>query len=140
MKIFDFSKHSTKQERDKMIGDIYALALEAEKSYREIKIDDGTDKKTPKQHRGYWRLIGVILPFLSKTYPEINSKDDASDFIKMQCNYFKVIKTKHKEIVLPRSLKEASKKDLMEFIEKIYFVCEFYGLKDYELTKQETED
>jgi hypothetical protein len=93
--------------------------------------------KTRKQHNGYWRLISLVYPFLSEDYGEIKSIDDTHEFIKIQAGFFKVIKTKHKEVVIPKSLKEATKIDAMNLIDKLYFICNFYEIKDYELKSQE---
>lgn len=94
--------------------------------------------KTPKQHRGYWRLIGIILPYLQEAYKgQISNSNDVSDFIKIECGYFKQVQTKTKTVVLAKSLKDATKDNMNEFIEKIYFICEFFKIKDYKLTSEE---
>lgn len=94
--------------------------------------------KTNKQLRGYWRLICLILPYLKEAYKgEISNKNEASDFIKIQCNYCREIKTKTKVIILAKSLKEITKEKMKELIEKIYEVCEFFNIKNYELRPEE---
>lgn len=96
------------------------------------------ESKSSKQARAYWRLIDLVFPHLQQCYQgEISSKDDASDFLKIECGYYKVIKTKTKKVILAKSLKEASKEELMALIEKLLFLCEFFGLKNYELTSDE---
>lgn len=35
---------------------------------------------------------------------------------------------------------KASVKDIMMMIEKMYEICEFFGVKDYELSPQEERD
>lgn len=139
MKIeFDF-RNKTEREKDKLIGEGYAYLVEAAKQGRNIKIDDVEEGKSGKQLRGYWRLIGLIQPFIEEGYG-IKGKDEISSFIKRQNNFLKEIKTKKGTIFIEKSLTKATKQDLMNLIEKIYFICEFYEIKDYELKPQEQRD
>jgi len=132
--------NKTEREKDKLIGEGYAYLVEAAKQGRNIKIDDVEDGKSVKQLRGYWRLIGLIQPFIEEDYG-IKGKDEVSDLLKMQCKYYKEVFTKHQGyIILVKSLRDATKEDLMTLIEKIYFICEFYEIKDYELKPQEQRD
>lgn len=96
------------------------------------------ENKSSKQLRAYWRLVGLVFPFLQQCYKgDISSTEEVSNFLKIECGYFKAVKTKTKEIVLAKSLKEASKQELMMLIDKLLFLCEFFGVKDYELTSDE---
>jgi len=131
----DFS-NKTKLQKNALIGEGYFYLQEAAELGKSLVI---SEKKTLKQHRGYFRLIDLLLPYLSKSYGEINNKDDADDFIRIESGYFKVVKTKNKKIVLPRSIKTATKEDLMKLINKAYEACEFYDIKNYELTSAETQ-
>jgi hypothetical protein len=133
--LFNFQNKSTFGQLQKQLSDTLCAMLAAGKDFS-VKFDYD---KTPKQHRGYFRLVDLLLPYLSKSYGEINNKDDADDFIRIESGYFKVVKTKNKEIVLPISIKTAAKEDLMRLINKAYEACEFYDIKDYELTSAETQ-
>tara|TARA_R110000787_G_C13101594_1_gene412584 strand:- start:44 stop:484 length:441 start_codon:yes stop_codon:yes gene_type:complete len=98
-----------------------------------------SESKTDKQLRSYWRLVGLVLPYLKESCGNIDDKDEASSFIKAQCGYCKEVKTKNGLVMINRSLKVANKKEIMVMIDKLLFICEFYDIKDYELTKQEKE-
>lgn len=92
--------------------------------------------KTPKQLRYYWRLIGLVVPYLQETHG-LDDKDEVSNFIKVSCGYFKSVKTKGQEVVIPKSLRKASKSEIMTMIDKLMFICEHFGIKDYEITEEE---
>lgn len=97
--------------------------------------------KTGKQHRGYWRLIDLVTPYLKKAYgDEIKTSNDAHEFIKMESGFCKKVKTKKSELVLPKSLTEATLEDMKVLIENLYFVCEFFKIKDYELKSEEERE
>lgn len=138
MKI-DFA-NKTEKEKDKLIGEGYAYLVEAAKQNKNIEINEQEEGKSSKQLKGYWRLIGLIQPFIEESYG-IKGKEDVSNFLKMQCNFCKEVFTKHRGyITLVKSLKDATKEDLKEMIDKLYFICEFYEIKDYELKPQEQRD
>ena len=94
--------------------------------------------KTPKQLRYYWRLVGLVVPYLQETH-SLDDKDEVSDFVKISCNYFKAVKAKGQEVIIPKSLRKASKSQIMAMIEKLIFICEFFKIKDYEITVTEQE-
>lgn len=99
-------------------------------------------RKSGKQLRGYWRLIGLVLPYLQESYgkEQISTNKDASNFIKIECGFFSIVKTKSRSVLLPKSLTKATKEELMQMIEKLYFTCEFFEIKDYQLKPQEQRD
>lgn len=137
MKIdFDFSKKETLGDSQIKVSDTLVEYL---KKGVDFSVSFSSDK-SGKQLRGYWRLIGLIQPFIEEDYG-IKGKDEVSDFLKMQCKYYKEVFTKHQGyIILVKSLRDATKEDLMGLIEKIYFICEFYEIKGYELKPQEQRD
>lgn len=98
------------------------------------------ENKSPLQLRSYWRLVGLVLPHLKEIYKgEIDNKEDVSSFIKTHCKYCKTITAKNGPVLIEKSLKVASKKELITMIERLLFICEHLELEDYELTKQEKE-
>lgn len=97
--------------------------------------------KTPKQLRAYWRLVGLITPYMQETYKgQINNTEDVSNFVKMQCEFYKEVKTRNGNMIIPKSLKIATTTQLKEMIEKLLFMCKFFDIEEYELTSQEEED
>ena len=95
--------------------------------------------KTPKQLRYYWRLVDLVLPYLQETH-SLDDKDEVSDFIKTLCGYFKTVKAKGQDVVIPKSLRKASKSEIMTMIDKLMFICEQFKIKDYEITEKEKQD
>lgn len=136
MKIeFDFSKH---QDFPKLQTEVsFAIAEHIAKGDN-FAVSFSSDK-SGKQLRGYWRLIGLIQPFIEETCG-IRGKDEVSSFVKNQSGFVKKIKTKNGEIFVDKSLTKATKEDLKEMIDKLYFICEFYDIKGYELKPQERRD
>tara|TARA_R110000803_G_scaffold141465_1_gene207901 strand:+ start:70 stop:513 length:444 start_codon:yes stop_codon:yes gene_type:complete len=129
----------TKRESEDLVGKICRQAWELALKCTNFEIEF-KQIKTPKQLRGYWRLVVLATPYLKESYGNIDNKDEASDFIKMLSGFHKEVETKTKKILLPKSLKTASKKDLMKLIEKLLLICEFFEIKDYELKDQEQRD
>jgi len=133
---FDFSKH---QDFPKLQTEVsFAIAEHIAKGDNFAVSFSGD--KSGSQLRGYWRLIGLVYPFIEESYG-IKGKEEVSNFIKMQSGFCKEIFTKHRGYIsLVKSLKDATKEDLKEMIDKLYFICEFYEIKDYELKPQEQRD
>lgn len=136
MKIeFDFSKH---QEFPKLQTEVSFALAEHIAGGDNFTVSFSSDK-SGKQLRGYFRLIGLIQPFIEESYG-IKGKDEVSSFLKRQNGFLKEVKTRKETIFIEKSLTKATKQDLMGLIEKIYFICEFYEIKDYELKPQEQRD
>ena len=92
----------------------------------------GAGKSDP-QHRGYWRLCSLLVPYFQEQYKIIFDKDSVANIVKTSVNFtFIVGKT---EIV--RSIKTATKADMTILIEKLCEMCEYYKIKNYELTSAE---
>ena len=136
MKIeFDFSKH---QDFPNLQTEVSFAIVEHISKGDNFAVSFSSDK-SGKQLRGYWRLIGLIQPFIEESYG-IKGKDEVSSFIKRQNGFLKEVKTRKETIFIEKSLTKATKEDLMGLIDKLYFICEFYEIKDYELKPQEQRD
>lgn len=136
MKIeFDFSKH---QEFSRLQTEVSFALAERIAGGDNFTVSFSSDKQQ-KRLRGYWRLIGLITPYIEESYG-IKGKDEVSSFLKRQNGFLKEVKTRKETIFIEKSLTKATKQDLMGLIEKIYFICEFYEIKDYELKPQEQRD
>ena len=84
----------------------------------------------------YGHPCTLLVPHVRKSYGEMFDKDLVSDLAKISAGY--CVKTKTGN--LPKSLKTISQEDMNTLIEKLYFMCEFYGLKDYELVPYELQE
>jgi hypothetical protein len=116
-------------------GEVSAKLCEFLEGKKDFSVEFKYDK-TPKQHRGYWRLCSLLAPHLQDKYGEVFDKDLVSELVKKSCGY--IITVQKRE--LTKSLKNANRDQLGIFIEKLYQICEFFGLKDYELMPEELRD
>ena len=97
-------------------------------------------KKLPKsrsssQNGGYWRLCTIPAPYVQKEYGEICDKEFVSDLAKLGAGYSKKVS----KSVVPKSLTKATQEEMGMLIEQLYKMCEFFGVKDYELTSYEKQ-
>jgi hypothetical protein len=124
------------------LGDKQAQVSRLMREYFVAKKDFSVEFKEEKNHKsqkslnGYWRICTLLVPHVRKSYGEMFDKDLVSDLAKISAGY--CVKTKTGN--LPKSLKTISQEDMNILIEKLYFMCEFYGLKDYELVPYELQE
>lgn len=127
----------TGQEADKknFCNQVYfeAVAFCAKGEF-EVEFKKLTKSRTLSQNAGFWRICTILAPYVQEQYGEICDKDFVSDMAKLSAGY------SHKvgKQVVPKSLTKATKEDMNILIEKLYSICEHFGLKDYELTPEET--
>ena len=117
------------------LSDVLREHLASGKDF-EINFEEIKKSKSRKSLNGYWRLCGLLAPNISQSYGEIFDKELVSDLVKLSAGYS--VKTKTGD--LPKSLKIISQEKMNVLIEKIYFMCEWYGLKDYELVPHELQE
>lgn len=130
----DFIIHNEKNWGDKQqqVSDTLCRFLTLKESFN-ITF---THIKTPKQLRAYWRLIDLVAPFMIESHG-FKDKDQVSNFVKMQCDYFLNIKTSSGYRQIVYSLSDANKTQLSEMIAKLLFMCEYIGIENYELDDEE---
>ena len=117
------------------LSDVLREHLASGKDF-EINFEEIKKSKSRKSLNGYWRLCWLLAPNISQSYGEIFDKELVSDLVKLSAGYS--VKTKTGD--LPKSLKIISQEKMNVLIEKIYFMCEWYGLKDYELVPHELQE
>lgn len=113
---------------------IIRKVLEGESGDLEISLKSFKLNKSNDQLRGYWRIATNLLPYVKEQYGEICDKDFVSDLAKLGAGYSQRIS----KSVVPKSLTKATKEEMGILIEQLYKMCEFFGMKDYELTSSET--
>ena len=113
---------------------IIRKVLEGESGDLEISLKSFKLNKSNDQLRGYWRIATNLLPYVKEQYGEICDKDFVSDLAKLGAGYSQKIS----KSVVPKSLTKATKEEMGILIEQLYKMCEFFGMKDYELTSSET--
>lgn len=101
----------------------------------EIEFSEVKEGKTPKQHNGYFRLCSLLVPYFQKEYGQICDKDFVSDTAKLSAGY----SNRAGKQIVPKSLTKATLEEMNILIEKLYSICEHFGLKNYELTPYETQ-
>jgi len=89
--------------------------------------------KSPKQLRGYWRLCSILVPHFKDKWGEVFDNQLVSEFVKQRCNY--VVKAQGQ--ILSKSLTVIDMESMNILIEKLYEMCEFFKIKDYELVSEE---
>lgn len=99
----------------------------------EVEFKEIKQARSMSQNAGYWRLCTMLIPYFQKEYGQICDKDFVSDTAKLSASFSNKI---GKQLV-PRSLTTATKEDMNILIEKLYSICEHFGLKNYELTSAE---
>ena len=119
----------------KDVSDATIKFLNCKKDF-EVEFKEVVKSKSDKSLRGYWRLCGLLVPYFQKTHGEIFDKEMVSDLVKLHCNY----SVNRKKMVLPRSLRTINQEQMNILIEKIYQMCEAFGLKNYELLPEELRE
>ncbi len=132
--ILDFS-NKTKLQKDALIGDGYFYLQEAAKLGKSLEIVEVRPKRSLAQNAGYWRICTLLAPHMQEQYGEIIDKEEVSNTAKLAIGY----SVKIGKQASPRSLTKATKEQMNLLIEKLYEMCEFFGLKNYELTSAETQ-
>ena len=127
--------NKTKREKDALIGESYFFIKEMAEQGKNIEIVEIKESRNNKQNAGYWRLCGLLAPHMQKEYGEIIDKEEVSNTAKLAIGY----SVKVGKQASPRSLTKATKEQMNLLIEKLYEMCEFFGLKDYELTSYEKQ-
>ena len=131
--ILDFT-NKTQKEKDKMVGEGYFFLQEAAKLSKSLEIVEVKPKRSLAQNAGYWRICTLLAPHIQEQYGEIIDKEEVSNTAKLAIGY----SVKIGKQASPRSLTKATKEQMNLLIEKLYEMCEFFNLKNYELTSEET--
>lgn len=101
----------------------------------EVEFKNTKKGRTLNQNSGYWRICTILTPYVKKEYGEICDKEFVSDLAKLGAGYSQKVS----KSVVPKSLTKATKEEMGILIEQLYKMCEFFGLKDYELTTTEKQ-
>lgn len=105
-----------------------------EKGEFEIEFKKLTKSRTLSQNAGFWRICTILAPYVQEQYGEMCDKDFVSDLAKLGAGYSQKVS----KSVVPKSLTKATQEEMGILIEQLYKMCEFFGMKDYELTSAET--
>ncbi len=101
-------------------------------SGRDFFIEFKTEK-TAKQLRGFYRICGLLSPYFEESEGTFFDKDMVKEYVKQELNFCTLVKGR----VITKSLTKATRKEMKSLIDRLYEVCEFYELKDYELSGDE---
>jgi len=133
--LFNFQTTDDLGDKQAQVSRLMREYLAAKKDFS-VEFKEEKNPKSQASLNGYWRLCTLLVPHVRKSYGEMFDKDLVSDLAKISAGY--CVKTKTGN--LPKSLKTISQEDMNILIEKLYFMCEFYGLKDYELVPYELQE
>ena len=125
----------TKHEKNALIGEGYFYLQEAARLGKSLEIVEVKPKRSLAQNAGYWRICTLLAPHIQEQYGEIIDKEEVSNTAKLAIGY----SVKIGKQASPRSLTKATKEQMNLLIEKLYEMCEFFNLKNYELTSAETQ-
>lgn len=128
-------RNKTQKEKDKLICDGYFFIQEVAKQGKNVEIAEVKESRSPKQNAGYWRICGLLAPHMQKAWGEVVDKEEVSNTAKLAVGY----SVKIGKQVTPKSLTKATKEEMNLLIEKLYEMCEFFGLGGYELTPHEQQ-
>lgn len=101
----------------------------------EIEFSEVKDPRSLKQNAGYWRICSLLAPHMQKAWGEVVDKEEVSNTAKLAVGY----SVKIGKQVTPKSLTKATKEEMNLLIEKLYEMCEFFGLGGYELKPHEQQ-
>jgi len=96
----------------------------------EIKSD-----KTSKQLRGFYRICGILSPYMAEAEGIFFDKDMVKEYVKQECNYCVVVRGK----MITKSISKATKEEMRILIDKLYELGSFFAAKDYKLTSHEVK-
>lgn len=128
-------RNKIQKEKDKLICDGYFFIQEVAKQGKNVEIVEVKESRSPKQNAGYWRICGLLAPHMQKAWGEVVDKEEVSNTAKLAVGY----SVKIGKQVTPKSLTKATKEEMNLLIEKLYQMCEFFGLGGYELTPHEQQ-
>lgn len=101
----------------------------------EVEFKAVDKKRSLKQNAGYWRICSLLVPHFQKEYGQIFDKELVSETVKLSAGH----SVKVGKQVSPKSLTKATQDEMNILIEKLYEICEHFGLKNYELTSEERQ-
>lgn len=135
MKITFFQSNKTNWTKLQVeLSDAITKHLACGKDFEvEFRIID--KKRSLRQNSGFWRICGLLVPHFQKEYGQIFDKELVSETVKLSAGY----SVKVGKQVSPRSLTKATQDEMNILIEKLYEICEHFGLKGYELTSEEKQ-
>ena len=122
------------EDKKNFCNQVYFQAISlCDKGAFEVEFKKLTKSRSLSQNAGYWRLCTNLIPYVQKEYGEICDKEFVSDLAKLGAGYSKKVS----KSVVPKSLTKATQEEMGILIEQLYKMCEFFGLKNYELTSSE---
>lgn len=128
-------QNKTQQQKNALIGQGYFFIQEMAKQGKNVEIVEIKEAKSNRQNAGYWRLCTLLAPYMQKEWGEVVDKEEVSNTAKLAVGY----SVKIGKQVTPKSLTKATKEEMNLLIEKLYEMCAFFNLKNYELTPYETQ-
>jgi len=122
------------EDKKNFCNQVYFEAVSlCDKGAFEVEFKKLIKSRSLSQNAGYWRICTILAPYVQKEYGEICDKEFVSDLAKLGAGYSKKVS----KSVVPKSLTKATQEEMGILIEQLYRMCEFFGLKDYELTSSE---
>jgi len=113
---------------------ISELLREYLESGKDFFVQFGADK-TPAQLRGFYRICGLIAPYIAESEGTFFDKDMVKELVKQETNFCAMVKGR----LITKSLTTAKRAEMQAMITRLYELAEFYEVKDYKLTSAEKQ-
>lgn len=132
MKItFSFSDTNSLGDKQAQVSEAMIAHLKAKKDFF---VQFGADK-TPAQLRGFYRIAGLLAPYIAESEGTFFDKDMVKELVKQETNFCAMVKGR----LITKSLTTAKRAEMQAMIARLYELCEFYDVKDYKLTSAEKQ-
>lgn len=127
--IFSFSDISSLGDKQAQVSEAMIAHLKAKKDFY---VQFGADK-TPNQLKGFFRICGLLAPYIAESEGTFFDKDMVKELVKQETNFCTAVKGR----IITKSLTMAKRAEMQAMITRLYELCEFYEIKDYKLTSAE---
>ena len=132
MKItFSFSNTDNFGDLQAQVSEVLVAHLKAKKDFY---VQFGADK-TPNQHKGFFRICGLLAPYIAESEGTFFDKDMVKELVKQETNFCGMIKGR----LITKSLTTAKRAEMQAMITRLYELCEFFGVQNYKLTSAEKQ-
>lgn len=90
-------------------------------------------EETKPSLRGFYRLCDLVAPYMKDSEGVLFDKDMVKEYVKQDCNYCMMYRGR----IITKSMSLITEEQLWAMILRLYEICAFYGLQNYELTSYE---
>lgn len=135
--IFNIDNKHNWVGQKRAVGGALQILLDNTKTSLVVTVGEQKNGKSYKQLKGYFRLVNMIIPAITKANHDCHfDKDIVDDIIKDTYGYY----TKFKETKSYKSKAKATIQDMMGLIKTAEKIGQFYGVEDCYLSSEDERD